>query len=163
MSVEKVGEVSGIQPISIREIPNISRARLGSGYGLSAAPKKMIAASVRSVLNTYANHIGKLVSSADRSQVHMDAEKLKISPSAYLVMLAGEHERSQEHPSPDINVVMIRFIVHLMKIRGEHSDLIHDCQEIRENLNHYENVPIILPQNDLERSVVKNRLKSIFG
>jgi len=82
--------------------------------------------------------------------------------SEYLVMLALEHEKNQEHPSPDINVVIIRFITHLMKIRRDHTDLIHDLQEVRENLNRLENPEVRILQNDLERQIIHSRLKTIF-
>ena len=154
MAIEKVGEGLGGESPRPDEHRNISKDRLSYGYEASVNFEKVSIEAVQLVSSTYVK--------TDRSEVHLDAERLGISTPEYLVMLALEHERSQEQPSPDINVVMIRFIVHLMKIRGEHSDLIHDFQEVREYLNRARNVTIKIVETELERSVVQNRLKSLF-
>ncbi len=161
MKIRKIDDGMGHQ-IKPSLLPNISLEKLGGGFGKSEAPLKMIKNSVSSVLRAFANLENRAGIQPIRSQIQIDAERLGMSLSEYLVMLALEHEKNQEHPSPDINVVIIRFITHLMKIRRDHTDLIHDLQEVRENLNRLENPEVRILQNDLERQIIHSRLKTIF-
>lgn len=162
MTIRKIDEVLGAQAKPITVLPNVSVEKLGGGFGKSEAPLKMIKNSICSVLKAFANLESTSSIQATRSQIQLDAEKLKLSSSEYLVMLAMEHEKNQDHPSIDINIVIVRFITHLMKIRGDHSDLIHDLQEVRENLNRLEDPEMRFSRSDLERQVILSRLKSIF-
>ncbi len=162
MTIRKIDDGLAAQLKPITFLPNVSVEMLGGGFGKSEAPPKMIKNSICSVLKAFANLEKTSSIQAARPQIQLDAERLKLSTSEYLVMLAMEHEKNQEHPSIDINIVIVRFITHLMKIRGDHTDLIHDLQEVRENLNRYEDPEMRFSRNDLERRIILSRLKSIF-
>ena len=162
MTIKKIDQANVAEVKLNLELPNVTLSKLGSGFGKSQAPFKMIRNSICSVLKAFTNLENVSVIQAARSQIQTDAEKLKLTPEEYLVKLAMEHEKNQEHPSLDINIVIVRFITHLMKIRGDHSDLIHDLQEVRENLNRLVHPDARGSQNSLEAQIIQIRLKSIF-
>ena len=91
--------------------------------------------TLNSVIKTYIKHTSKIASEATKSHLAKEAEALGISLSEYLVMLAKEHEKFQEYPSKDLNVVFIRFITKLIKATKDHSEIVHELQEVRESLN----------------------------
>ena len=144
------------------EFPNVSMEKLSGGQGRFQAPPKMIKNSICSVLKAFANFENVSVIQASRSQIQIDAERLGISLTEYLVKLAFEHEKNQEHPNSDINIVIVRFITHLMKIRNDHTELIHDLQEVRESFNRVVKAEAHGSQNDFESHIIQVRLKSIF-
>ena len=98
-----------------------------------------------------------------QSQIQEDAKKVGLSVSEYWVRLALEHEKTQINPSTDLNVVMVRFISHLIKTNSGRTDLIHHIQEVRKDLNLMDEKLERPRLNDRDIQIIKERLKSIFN
>jgi hypothetical protein len=159
--------VSKIHVDAFKSLPNVSLKKLGGGFNKFLLPEQMIKNSVKSVVSMYAKHQDRLFTEGIRSQIVKDAHKLGIKSSEYLEILALHHEKLQDYPSKDVNVVMIRFITHLhhhlMEGKGSYPDLVHDLQEIREKLSRREGYVLRAATNELETQVAKNRLNYIFS
>jgi hypothetical protein len=135
MGVEKVSPSNNLKlELSTLEF-NISKTKLGSGFGKSMVTADFMSRTLNSVIKTYIKHTSKIASEASKSHLAKEAEALGISLSEYLVMLAKEHEKFQQYPSQDLNVVFIRFITRLIKTTKDNSEIVHELQEVRESLN----------------------------
>jgi hypothetical protein len=159
--------VSKIHVDAFKSLPNVSLKKLGGGFNKFLLPEQMIKNSINSVVSMYAKHQDRILTEGIRSQIIKDAHKLGIKPSEYLEMLAVQHEKLQDYPSKDVNVVMIRFITHLhhylMDGKGSYPDLVHDLQEVREKLNRREGYVLRSVTNELENQVTNDRLNYIFS
>lgn len=160
-------QISRVQGDLFKALPNVSLEKLKGGFNKSVLPVHMIRNSINSVVSMYAKHQKRVVSEGDRAEIIKDAHKISVKPSEYLEMLASFHERKQDYPSKDVNVMIIRLISHLhrhlMENSKTHSDLVHDLQEIRERLNRREGYVLRSTTSEFEESVVSERLKSIFS
>jgi hypothetical protein len=163
---ERVGvdQVSKVQGDVSKVFPNVSLEKLGGGFNQSVLPEEMIRASINSM---YVKHRSRAISEGIRREIIKDARKISVKPSEYLEMLASFHEKKQDYPSKDVNVVIVRLICHLqyhlMETNQSHTDLVHDLQEIREKLSGREEYILRSVTNEFEESVIQERLKSIFS
>jgi hypothetical protein len=163
MSVEKVTGSTNLKLELTTLSFNVARAKLGSGFGKSMVSSDWMAKTLNSVVKTYVKHTSKLISNATKPQLLKEAEALGLSLSEYLVMLAIEHEKFQENPSKDLNVVFIRFITKLIKTNQDYSEIVHELQDVRESLNKVSSFQLPKIEATSFDEVLKARLQNIFG
>ncbi len=110
MGIEKIGgnpSVVGSSP----PFPNISSQKILLGKKIQDT-SSIAAVAVSSVRSNLSNNLR-----------HKE-----------VIAMAWEHERLQEHPSKNIDVVIERFIIYLIKSGEDHGPLIRDLHEARSKL-----------------------------
>jgi hypothetical protein len=163
MGVEKVSRSDNLKlELSNLEF-HISKTRLGPGFGKSMVSADFMSRTLNSVVKTYIKHTSKLASEATKSHLVKEAEALGISLSEYLVMLAKEHEKFQQYPSQDLNVVFIRFITRLIKTTKDHSEIVHELQEVRESLNKSEAFATPKVDEAFFKQIARSRLQTLLS
>jgi hypothetical protein len=112
MEIEKVGGNQNVAGSSVSSFPNVSSKKFR--YGGQAQPITTVASTA----------IASVRNNLSKSSRHQE-----------VIEMAWAHERLQEYQSKNLDVVIERFIIHLIKSGEDHGSLIRDLHEARSKMS----------------------------
>lgn len=123
--IKKVVQVPGVTSTPLDHFPNVSKDKLGSGFGRFLVPL---------VAKTAVESVRSLASKATMPDIRREAARLGMSPAQYMLNLALLHEKMYGKNAKDPLLAITRLVHVLGKSGLDCGEMIHELNEAQKKL-----------------------------